>query len=182
VVSSEEPESDGPPRAVMIAAVAVAVAAVIGILAVAAFHQTTPEQRPVAIVSIPAAQADGDACRALLDALPDRLDDYGRAAVAQPAPAGAAAWRPDAGGDPVILRCGLDRPTDFVAGTPVQMVDDVAWFHIADTGRTTWIAVDRPVYVALTLPDGSGPTPIQLISGAVAKAMPAVAVNPGPPR
>jgi hypothetical protein len=42
--------------------------------------------------------------------------------------------------------------------------------------------VDRPVYVALTLPDGSGPTPIQLISAAVAKAMPAVPVNPAPVR
>jgi hypothetical protein len=166
----------------MVAAIVVAVAAVVGILVVAALHVKTPEQRPVAIVSIPAPQADGDACRALLDALPDRLGDYGRAAVAQPAPAGAAAWRRDSGDDPVILRCGLDRPTDFVAGAPVQMVDAVAWFHIADTGRTTWIAVDRPVYVALTLPDGSGPTPIQLISGAVAKAMPAVAVNPGPAR
>jgi hypothetical protein len=166
----------------MIAAVALSVAAVVGILVVAVLHQTTPEQRPIAIVSIPAPQADGDACRALLGALPDRLEGYRRAAVAQPAPACAAAWRPDAGGDPVIMRCGLDRPTDFVAGTPVQMVDEVAWFHVADTGRSTWIAVDRPVYVALTLPDGSGPTPIQLISGAVAKTMPAVAVNPGPAR
>jgi hypothetical protein len=166
----------------MIAALVVAVAAVIGILVVAALHVKTPQQRPVAIVAIPAPQADGDACLALSDALPDGLGDYRRAPVAQPAPAGAAAWRQDSGGEPVILRCGLDRPTDFVAGTPVQMVDSVAWFHIADTGRTTWIAVDRPVYVALTLPDGSGPTPIQLISGAVAKAMPAVPVKPGPAR
>ncbi|MCW2592416.1 MAG: hypothetical protein JWQ86_4843 [Mycobacterium sp.] len=183
MASPEEPaDPDGPPRAVMVAAIVVALAAVVGILVVAAIHVKTPEQRPVAIVAIPAPQADGDACRALLDALPARLGDYDRAAVAQPAPAGAAAWQPNADGDPVILRCGLDRPTDFVAGTPVQMVDDVAWFHIADTGRTTWITVDRPVYVALTLPDGSGPTPIQSISAAVAKAMPAVAVNPGPAR
>jgi hypothetical protein len=32
------------------------------------------------------------------------------------------------------------------------------------------------------LPDGSGPSPIQLISTAVAKAMPATPVNPGPVR
>jgi hypothetical protein len=32
------------------------------------------------------------------------------------------------------------------------------------------------------LPDGSGPSPIQLISTAVAKAMPAIPVNPGPVR
>jgi hypothetical protein len=44
------------------------------------------------------------------------------------------------------------------------------------------VTVGRPVYVALTLPDGSGPTPIQLLSRAVAQAMPATPVNPGPVR
>jgi hypothetical protein len=168
----------------MIAAVAVAVAAIVGLFGFVALNRTTPQRSPVAIVSVPAPQADGDACRALLDALPDRLGDYERATVAKPAPAGAAAWRATEanGDDTVILRCGLEQPLDFVAGSPVQMVDEVAWFRVADSGRTTWTTVDRPVYVALTLADGSGPTPIQLVSRAVAAAMPAVAVNPGPAR
>jgi hypothetical protein len=84
--------------------------------------------------------------------------------------------------EPVILRCGLERPIDFVAGTPVQVVDEVSWFRIGEEGRSTWIAVDRPAYVALTLPDGSGPTPIQLLSRAIADAMPQVPVSPGPAR
>ncbi len=66
----------------------------------------------------------------------------------------------------VILRCGLDRPAEFVLGSPLQVVDAVSWFEIVDQGRSTWFAVDRPVYVALTLPAGSGPTPIQEISTA----------------
>ncbi len=167
----------------MIAAVAVAAAAVVGLFVFVGLGQTPPQRPPVAIVSVPAPQAEGDTCRALLDALPDRLGDYERAVVAQPAPAGAVAWERDQGpdrNDTVILRCGLEQPLDFVAGSPVQMVDEVAWFRIADTGRTTWTTVDRPVYVALTLPDGSGPAPIQLVSQAVAGAMPAVAVNPRP--
>ena len=52
----------------------------------------------------------------------------------------------------------------------------------ADDGRSTWFAVDRPVYVALTLPAGSGPTPIQEISRAIAKSLPAKAVDPAPVR
>jgi hypothetical protein len=174
-------DGDGPPRGVLVAAVIVAVAAVIGVLVFATIRQKPEGQRPVAIASVPAPQAGGDACRALFAALPDRLGDYQRAPVAEPAPVGAAAWQADPDAEPLILRCGLDRPVDFVAGTPIQVVDDVDWFRIGDEGRSTWIAVDRPVYVALTLPDGSGPTPIQLISAAVAKAMPAVPVNPGPP-
>jgi Protein of unknown function (DUF3515) len=175
--------ADGPPRSVMVAAVAVAVAAVVGLFVFVALKQTPPQRSPVAVVSVPAPDAEGDACRALLDALPERLGDYERATVAQPTPAGAAAWQRDEGpdgNDTVILRCGLEQPFDFVAGSPIQMVDEVAWFRIGDTGRTTWTTVDRPVYVALTLPDGSGPAPIQLLSEAVARTMPAVAVNPRP--
>ena len=166
----------------MIAALAVAVLAVGTVLAVAATRRTPP--RPVAIASIPAPQAESGECRALMATLPDRLGDLNRAAPVDPVPAGAAAWGPaEAGGDPVIMRCGLDRPAEFVAGTPVQMVDDVAWFRISDpgAGRSTWVAVDRPVYVALTLPSTSGPDPIQTLSGVLSRTMPAVPVRPGPP-
>jgi hypothetical protein len=166
----------------MIAALAVAALSVVALLVVAAIRQADEQPRPVPIASVPAPAADSDACRALLDALPEGLGDYQRATPAEPAPAGAAAWQSETQSEPVILRCGLDRPVDFVAGTPVQAVDDVSWFRIGDQGRSTWIAVDRPVYVALTLPDGSGPTPIQLISAAIAKAMQKMTPNPGPAR
>ena len=175
-------DHDGPPRAALIAALAVAATAVIGLLVVAALRQTPPQPSPVVIAAAPAPDAGGDACGALLAGLPDRLGDYHRAEAVEPVPAGAAAWRDDRGGEPVIMRCGLERPVDFVASSPLQGVNEVNWFRIGDQDRTTWVAVDRPVYVALTLPDGSGPTPIQLISDAVAKAMPASKPNPGPVR
>ena len=106
----------------------------------------------------------------LLDTLPERLGDFRRAPAADPAPPGAAAWRATPDGEAVILRCGLQRPAEFVVGSPLQVVDEVSWFEIAaeagaggdpgaGDGRSTWFAVDRPVYVALTLPAGSGPTP-----------------------
>ncbi len=171
---------DGPPRVLLIAAIVVAVGAIIGILVVAALRQSSPGQQPVAIASVPATKGDSAECRKLLDALPDRLGDYRRARAAEPAPPGAAAWT--ANGEPVILRCGLDRPAEFVVGSPIQVVDAVQWFELADQGRSTWFAVDRPVYVALTLPQGSGPTPIQLISDVIAKSLPAKPIDPGPPR
>jgi hypothetical protein len=172
--------SDGPPRALMIAAIVVAAGAIIGILVFAALRQAPPEQRPVAIASVPAPKADSAECRALLDALPNELGDYRRAAAADPAPAGAAAWQATPDGEPVILRCGLDRPGEFVVGSPIQVVDAVEWFELADQGRSTWFAVDRPVYVALTLPQGSGPTPIQTISEVIAKSLPAKPIDPAP--
>ena len=48
---------DGPPRTLLIAAVVVAAGAIIGILVFAALRQALPEQRPVAIASVPAPNA-----------------------------------------------------------------------------------------------------------------------------
>jgi hypothetical protein len=181
---------DGPPRALLIAAIVVAAGAIIGILLFAALRAAPPGQRPVAIATVPAPKADTAECRALFDALPQQLGDYRRAAAADPAPAGAAAWQATSDGEPVILRCGLDRPAVFVVGSPIQVVDAVQWFGVgeagagsdaaADQGASTWFAVDRAVYVALTLPQGSGPTPIQVISEVIAKSLPAKQIDPAP--
>lgn len=172
-------DTDGPPRALIIAALAVAVLAVVGVLAVAATRRTPPA--PVVIASVPAPQADGPECRALMATLPGQLGDYRRADTAQPTPAGSAAWRN--GGEPVILRCGLDRPAEFVVGAPIQMVNQVQWFQLRDneSRRSTWLCVDRPAYVALTLPDGSGPSPIQTMSDVLERTMPAIPIRPGRP-
>src|SRR3984893_5225053 len=170
-------ESDGPPRAALIAALVLAIGAVVVILAIAATHHHTA---PVAVAAVPAPHApDGD-FRQLRERLPQPLGDYPRAPLAQPAPVGAAAWQPAGEGDPVVLRCGLDRPTDFVVGSPIQQVDRVQWFQVSQDQRSTWYAVDRPVYLALTLPPGSGPTPIQQLSELIDRIMPARRVAPTP--
>ena len=174
-------QDDGPSRVAMIAALALAVLAIGAVLVVAATRRT-PET-PVAIAAVPAPQAESDECRALIATLPEKLGGFSRAAAAEPVPAGTAAWKnPSPGSEPVILRCGLDRPAEFVVGTPLQMVDDVQWLRLADpdSERSTWVSVDRPVYVALTLPAGSGPSPIQTLSEVIARTMPAMPIRPAP--
>ena len=202
---------DGPPKAVLIVALVVAVGAVVAVLAVAAVRQRQPAPEPIAISTVPAPRAESPECGALIGALPDQLGDYQRAPVVEPTPPGTAAWQSDAGGEALILRCGLDRPAEFVVGAPLQMVDAVQWFRVGETaagaaagetgagspaageagagetaagegaaGRSTWFAVDRPVYVALTLPAGSGPTPIQRLSAAIAETLPEQPIDPAP--
>ena len=183
---------DGPPKAVLIAALVVAVGAVVAVLAVAAVRQRQPAPEPIAISTVPAPRAESPECGALIGALPDQLGDYQRAPVVEPAPTGTAAWQSDAGSEALILRCGVDRPAEFVVGAPLQMVDAVQWFRVGEAGagapgpgeaaagRSTWFAVDRPVYVALTLPAGSGPTPIQRLSAAIAETLPEQPVDPAP--
>lgn len=180
---------DGPPRAVLIAAIVLAVGAAVGFLVFASVAQHRRGPSPVALSSVPAPGADGSDCTGLLEKLPDQLGDYRRAPLVDPAPAGAAAWQRDDGGEPLVLRCGVERPADFVVGAPLTVVDAVSWFRVQDaadvvgaenTDRATWFAVDRPVYVALTLPSGSGPDAIQTVSTTLAGALPARPVDPGP--
>lgn len=191
-MSSES--TDSPPRAALIAALVVAVGGLVAVLVVAAVLQRTPEPQPVAIAGIPAPLAESPDCRALVDALPDRLGDYRRVPLVDPAPPGTAAWqREQPGSEALILRCGLDRPAEFVAGAPVQVVDAVEWFRVGEAGagndrvgeagageRSTWFAVDRPVYVALTIPADSGPTPIQTLSKVLADTLQAKPADPAP--
>lgn len=177
-MTEPETESDGPSRVALIAALAVAVAAVGAVLAVAAAHG--PQRQPVVIAEVPAPRAADPACHALLDALPQRLGDYRRAPIAQPVPDGVAAWAVT-GSEPVVLRCGLDRPADFVVGSAIQVVDRVQWFAVREADRATWYTVDRRVYVALTLPPGSGPTPIQALSDLIDDTIAGVPINPGRP-
>ncbi len=196
---------DGPPPALLVAAISVAVAAIVVFLGIAAVRQGSPEPRPVPIAAVPAPRADSTECHSLLAAVPEQLGDYRRAPTAEPTPAGAAAWQDDPDSESIILRCGLDRPADFVVGSPIQVVDRVQWFRVGEAGagkdgvgkdgvgkdgvgeagagrggRSTWYAVDRPVYVALTLPAGTGPTPIQQLSAALAETLPATPIDPGP--
>lgn len=183
-----DPDTEtGPPRAVLIAAVVLGVVAIGVILVIAATRRAPPP--PVALPGAPAPHAADAACRSLGEALPPRLGDYQRVPLVEPAPEGAAAWRAGSGGEPVVLRCGLGRPGEFVVGSPIQVVDRVQWFEVAaaeqsagDAGRSTWYAVDRPVYVALTLPSGSGPTPIQQLSDVIDRSMAAVPIDPAPAR
>jgi hypothetical protein len=171
-------DSEGPSRAVLIAALVLAVGAIGVILAIAATRH--PPLQPVAIATVPAPHAQDPPCRALLEALPQRLGDYQRTPIAQPVPAGAAGWRAASDSEPVVLRCGLDRPADFVVGSAIQLVDRVQWFEVHQDDRSTWYTVDRPVYVALTLPPGSGPTPIQQLSELIDHTMQAVPISPSP--
>ena len=138
---------------------------------------------PVAAVAIPAPGAGSEECVALIEQLPESLGDAARVALVEPAPEGTAAYRmPDA--EPVIVRCGMPAPPTFTVGVALQAVNGVQWFNEPDPDpavtASTWVAVDRPQYVAVTLPEGSGTGPIQDLSDAITAALEEVEPDPAP--
>ncbi|HEY0803669.1 MAG TPA: DUF3515 domain-containing protein [Pseudonocardiaceae bacterium] len=136
-----------------------------------------PATGPVILVPVSAPQAGSAGCAALTRALPATLSNGAnplhRRPLAAPAPQAAAAW---GAGDPVVLRCGIERPPELTATSELLDVSGVRWFQVTGSGAATWYAVDRKAVVALTLPDGVATGPIQDVSTAITAAMPAVPV------
>jgi len=141
---------------------------------------------PLPLATVPAPEATSPDCAALVAALPEDIetgeDDAGagqldRRPIADPAPAGTAAW----GEPPVVLRCGLGRPAELTVSSRLLAVSGVQFLEIPGPGATSWVVVDRPVYVALTLPPGSGSAALQQVSAAVRRTLPPTEVDLGQP-
>lgn len=131
---------------------------------------------PLAVAGVPAPAAESAECAQLLSALPATLDARERRELAVAMP-GVMAW-----GDPaVILRCGLPTPAELTCNaaltelTTVNGQRGVQWLQLSAPGATTYVAADRSVRIAVTLPDGTGSGAIQEVSAAISGALPSTA-------
>ncbi|MGH3719163.1 MAG: DUF3515 domain-containing protein [Pseudonocardiaceae bacterium] len=152
-------------------ALALAVALVVGVLIAAAMVRGQA-LGALRLAAVPAPSAGSSACARLLGALPEKLDggELGaleRRRLAAPVPQGAAGW----GEPPVVLRCGLDRPTELTATSRLLDVSGVQFLEIVNLGTSTWVAVDRGVYVVVALPPTSGSGPLQQVAAAIASTL-----------
>ncbi len=172
------PDSDtgAPPRVVLVTATALAVALAV---AVAVFALTkgsadSADSGPLPLVPVPAPAAGTPACGTLLGAVPTELTSNGAPlkmrSLAEPAPPATVAWGAT---DPLVLRCGLDRPPELTPSAQLRLVNGVQWLQVPGDGASTWYVVDREVYAALTVPDSAGTGPLQQISDTVAAKLPA---------
>ncbi|MCE7007822.1 DUF3515 domain-containing protein [Kibdelosporangium philippinense] len=130
---------------------------------------------PVALVPVPAPNAGSADCTTLVQKVPATLQSGSttltKAALAEPAPPASVAWT-DQRSDPIVLRCGLDKPAELKPDTQnLRAIDGVAWLPIDSETATTWYLADRPVYVALTIPRGTGTGPLQDISSLIGKTL-----------
>jgi hypothetical protein len=172
VFSSASTGPAGIPRWPLGIALALAVALVVGVLIAAEVVREQP-LGPLGLAVVPAPSADSMDCARLLAALPETLDggDAGplqRRSLTTPAPVGAAGW----GEPPVVLRCGLDRPVELTATSRLLDVSGVQLLELVGRGTSTWVAVDRPVYVVVALPPTSGSGPLQQLTAVIANTLP----------
>jgi len=126
--------------------------------------------------AVPTPAAASADCSRLLSGLPGEIrTDTGmlpRRVLADPVPAATVAWGGENGATPIVLRCGLPRPTEGT-GEPLRDVTGVDWVAVPDDtpDSTTWVTVDRAVHVGLTVPDGTGEAPLLDVSRGVKIAL-----------
>ncbi len=155
----------------MIAALTVVVVAIGVAVALGIIRKNSPvvDTGPLPVATVGQPGAGSAACNKLMPTLPQQLAAENRRAL-QGATVGIAAW-----GDPAtILRCGLETPLELTCSSALTQVNGVSWLQLPDSGlgETTYIAADRSVRIALTIPDGSGTGAIQQISDVVARTLP----------
>ena len=130
---------------------------------------------PLVVSSVDSPGATSAQCTALMAALPDPLASLPRRVLAQgddPTLVGVAAW-----GEPaVVLRCGLPTPAELTCSASIQEANGVAWLPLTGQGATSYIAADRAVRIALTIPDGTNTGPWQEISNIIAATLPERAI------
>jgi hypothetical protein len=130
---------------------------------------------PVSVPAPPSSAAAARGCPAVISHLPVLL--AGRPArPAQSVSPYVAAW----GEPPVVLRCGVPRPAAFVQTSAVTVVNGVQWLAERRSGATLWTAVDREVYVEVSVPAGYSGAAVVDLSGALTQALPARTPRPGP--
>jgi len=164
-------------------ALAVAAIGIAGRLGAGDPPAPTADTGPLAVVPVDAPEATGPDCAALLAAVPAELDSAGAPLPgrpqAEPAQPGVRAWA--ALPRPVVLRCGLPRPVELTPTSALLEVDGVKWLQlddgVPDPVVISYVAVDRPVYVILTVAPALGSGPLQQVSDAVRAALPPTGVR-----
>ncbi|GAB92434.1 DUF3515 domain-containing protein [Gordonia rhizosphera] len=146
--------------------VAVPVMVLVGFITYAALRPdaTTPIE---SYAVEPSASAE---CARMIAAVPETFDGYGDKQV----DGTTVRWASDDGGDPVMLRCGVTRPTELSPTSSLQVVNPVQWF-ITDTvdGRgQAYVCVDHRPYVAMWIPVNAGNGPITDVSAVIERTLP----------
>jgi len=122
---------------------------------------------PVAVPPVtPEAEAS---CPALMAGLPLELAGEPSRPVQSDTPF-AYAW----GEPPIVLVCGVDRPPGLDPTSPLIQINGVNWFvDTSDPDQVVWTAVDRPVYVQVTVSADTDSAPVTALGPVIGDALPA---------
>lgn len=125
----------------------------------------------------PANAATDGPCAQVLSVLPVQLGQLApRVVHAQPDSPNVVAW-----GDPaVVLRCGVPRPAGFEPTAQFFLLGGVYWLPVKHKSATVWTAIDRAIYIEVTVPEKQAFQPLPILGEAIAKKFKPICAVPEP--
>lgn len=169
--SAEHPQLN---RTAIYLSLGLAILLILGALIGARIVSDRANNQPVALSPVPAPLAESTECSTLIDALPDELLGHDRAPIADPVPAGTAAWQ-SGPAERITLRCGVELPYQFTEVASTTEDAGVQWLRVDDmtpgSDLSTWYAVDREPVVAVTASLTESENPVAEL-GAPVSALP----------
>jgi len=129
---------------------------------------------PITVAAPPADPATDAPCAQVLSVLPIELGQLApRVVHAEPDSPNVVAW----GNPAVVLRCGVGRPAGFVP-TSDLVLSGVYWLPVKTKDATVFTAIDRAVYVEVTVPAKQAYVPLPQLGRAIASKLKAVCAVP----
>lgn len=131
------------------------------------------------ITTVPAPAATGSvvesACAKVISALPVQLGPLAARPIQTER---ATAW----GDPPVVLRCGVNRPSGLVPGSTAEvgLTGGVYWLRADRDGAQVYTSIDRAVYIEVSVPKGQTYLPLATLGMAITTQLPAVCAVPEP--
>jgi hypothetical protein len=127
-------------------------------------------------VEVPPVTPEADEyCRPFMEQLPLELAGEQSRPVDSDSPY-AYAW----GEPPVVLVCGVERPAALEPTSPLIQVNGVNWLvDTSDPDSIVWTAVDRPVYVQVTVSADTDSAPVTALGPVINDALPVQPIDAG---
>ncbi|MGV9827435.1 DUF3515 domain-containing protein [Gordonia sp. NPDC003429] len=147
--------------------VTIPVMVIVGFIVFAAMRPDTPT---TPVDSYATESSAAPECGKFLAALPASFEGFGQKKVS----GNQATWSAAGDGGPVIVRCGVSRPSDLSATSNLQVVNPVQWFitdSVEGSGQA-FVCVDHRPYVAIWVPANAGNGPITDVSAVIERTLP----------
>ena len=127
-------------------------------------------------VEVPPVTPEADAnCPALMGQLPLELAGE-RSRPVESDSLYAYAW----GEPPVVLVCGVERPAALEPTSPLIQISGVNWLvDTSDPDSVVWTAVDRPVYVQVTVSADTDSAPVTALCRVINDTLPLQPIDAG---
>lgn len=139
----------------MVIALVLAVVFVLAVIFGAKFVYNKAASAPTVVTDLGYEEASSAECQSFVDALPDKVGGFSRVPIAEPVPAGAAAYTHGLE-DELTIRCGVPSPDYASQADHVTENSSAQWLRVSDnSGNATWFTLNTSPAIAVTAPESS---------------------------